>query len=574
MKMKTWKHTALSLVAAGLIVSGTGLGQAESASAQSNPNASYDAQATPSAWNKVPYAKPVWTADLDKLTMDNSYQPPVVTIGGAFYLIKGGVLQARSLDTGKLLWSFGSKLQAGSIQALDNRLYISGQDGAVYQLDAKKGTSKRIYQANKKSAFGQFKVEGNTLYYASSLGLAAVNLASGQEKWRNTDVNGIPMKVGNKLLVHAMESGAITVTTTYAIDEANGKTFWRLPGSHSNLLKIEGEKLYFVNDWPKSDTTKFLVDLDIVDLNSGRVLETKSFVPVKQGEDPMYQYASNFAIDGNDVYVGTKDNEVFKYNLHADPAAVKAEIFQDDGAWIAGPYNGKLIYKNRDNIGLHARKLFDKSYVYFQGLDNPASRVDLIGSGLYVGQTDGEIYALNVATGKALFRYQTEARSYAPFIVAGSKLLVQAEGKLYAFALPAELRKPVSSNGPGTGAFVKAQANLTVNGKAKAFEPSMVTANNRMLVPLRFLVNEIGAKTGYNAQTKQVTVTYRDRSFTLTEGAAFAQATDGSGQTPLTFAPVVLSGSLYVPVSDIGKLLGIQVAWNAGTRTVEVSTTS
>ncbi|SDX62410.1 PQQ-binding-like beta-propeller repeat protein [Paenibacillus sp. CF384] len=567
--MKSWKHTTLTLVAAGLLMSGTA---AATASAQTNPdpNTSYDGQTMPAVSNKVPFAKPIWTIELDKPTIENSYQAPIVIENSIFFTIKGGVLQARTIQTGKLLWSYGTKLQAGAIQLLNGSLYVSGQDGSVYQVAAQTGTAKRIYQANKKSTFSQFKVEGNTLYFASSLGLVSVNLATGHERWRNTDVNSIPVKVGGKLLVLAMESGAITVTTTYAIDEATGKTIWRLAGSHSNVLKVDGEKLYFVNDWPKSDTTKFLVDLDVVDLQTGSVIETKSFVPVKQGEDPMYQYASKLVIEGNDVYVSTKDHQLYHYNLNADPSVVKPEIIQDDGTWIAGPYNGKLIYKNGDNIGLHARKIVDHTPVFYQGLDNPASRVDLIDSGLYVGQTDGEVYALNVATGKALSRYQTSARSFGPFQVEGDKLLVQAEGKLYAFTLPAELRKPISGTGLGTGAFSKAAASLSIDGQLKKFEPSMMTTGNRMLVPLRFLVGEIGATTSYNTQTKQTTVTRGDRSIILAEGAPFA--TVGSRQTPLSFAPVILGGSLYIPVSDIGKLLGVEVKWNGGTRTVEVST--
>ncbi|MBP3964714.1 PQQ-binding-like beta-propeller repeat protein [Paenibacillus lignilyticus] len=567
--MKSWKHTTLALVAAGMIMSSTAVA---AASAQTNPdpNASYDGQEMPAASNKVPFTKPVWTVELDKPTIENSYQAPIVIDNGTFYTIKAGVLQARSIQTGKLVWFNGTKLQAGAIQLQNGSLYVSGQDGAVYQVAAKTGTAKRIYQANKKSTFSQFKVEGNTLYFASSLGLVSVNLATGHEKWRNTDVNSIPAKVGGKLLVMAMESGAITVTTTYAIDEATGKTIWRLAGSHSHVLKVDGEKLYFENDWPKYDTAKFLVELDVVDLQTGKVIDTKSFVPVKQGEDPMYQYATKLVIDGDEVYVSTKDHQVYHYNLNADPSVVKPEIIADEGTWIAGPYNGKLIYKNGDNIGLHARKIVDHSPVYYQGPDNPASRVDLIDSGLYVGQTDGEVYALNVATGKALSRYQTSARSYGPFQVAGDKLLVQAEGKLYAFTLPAELRKPISGTGLGTGAFTKANASLSINGELKKFEPSMMSTSNRMLVPLRFLVSEIGAATSYNAQTKQTTVTRGDRSIILAEGAPFA--TVGGGQTALSYAPVVLGGSLYIPVSDIGKLLGVTVTWNGGTRTVEVST--
>ncbi|MNG08756.1 PQQ enzyme repeat protein [compost metagenome] len=150
---------------------------------------------------------------------------------------------------------------------------------------------------------------------------------------------------------------------------------------------------------------------------------------------------------------------------------------------MAGPYNGKLLFENPEKMGLHARKLFDNASVGYEGINNPISRLDMIDSGLYVGQTDGVIYALNVATGKAIFRYDTGARNYGAFQTAGHTLLVQAEGKLYGFLLPAELAKPLSAQSAAADSFAKAKAKLSIDGEDRAFEPGMMTSANRMFVP-------------------------------------------------------------------------------------------
>jgi len=64
-------------------------------------------------------------------------------------------------------------------------------------------------------------------------------------------------------------------------------------------------------------------------------------------------------------------------------------------------------------------------------------------------------------------------------------------------------------------------------------------------------------------------VTYGTRVFTIADGSPFALI-DGK-QAALSYSPATLNGSLYVPIKDFGDLLGVQVKWNAGKRTVEVT---
>ncbi|AZN38257.1 outer membrane protein assembly factor BamB family protein [Paenibacillus albus] len=567
-KLRT-KHKLLGLLAAALLTTCAAQGAAAQAN---NINTSYSFDSMLSSENKVPGAKPLWTAELDKPTTENREQPALALSNGNLYYVAGGVLHARNAKTGKQLWTYGSKLKSGSAAAVNGSIYVSGQtDNSIYRVDAA-GAGKRVYQLAKTDALTSFSIDGSTLYLTTSKGLVSVNLATGKENWHNTMRGSQFMtRVGHVLLNPSVESGAITYNTWYAVDALTGKTLWQLSGSHSSLLKTEGTKLFLVDDWPKTDSSKYVVDIDVVDLNTGKVMTSKSFVPIKEGTDPLGQYASRIVMDANNLYISTQTGELYNYNFNADQATIQPSVMGDNGSWILGPYDGKMFYRNGNNIGIHARKLADQTAVYYEGLDNPVSRVDVIQSGMFVGQTDGELYALNVTTGKALFRYQTPARNYGQFQVSGSQLLVQAEGKLYAFALPTELTQPLSTSTPES-AYKKAEATLSLGGKSKPVNPGMMTINNRMLVPLRFLSEELGAKVNYDAAAKQAVIALGDHSFTIQAGVPYAEKGTSKEQVALVSPPVVLNSSLYLPISDAGSLLGVKVVWNGGSRTVEVTT--
>ncbi|MGN7360404.1 outer membrane protein assembly factor BamB family protein [Paenibacillus sp. SAF-054] len=567
--MRKW-----TMAAAGLLLAGT-LGSVSTApsawAATSGPNAGYSSPGSESVLkNPVPLVKPAWTAALDAPRESSASNPSAVTTGQErVYYIAGGKLTAKAAATGKTLWSFGTGLGNAALARTDGtKLYVGAKDGSVYRVDASTGQGARIYRAPSGQA-PSISVDGGTLYVFDGGSLISVDLATGKEKWRNQDVKSLPQRVGGTLLAGAVESGAITVYTTYAIDPATGKTLWRLPGDHSGLLQSEGDKLYFQDQWPNVDYVETSANIDEVDVKTGKITASKKFVAMTADGSPVYP-PSKVVMDGNDVYVAVAGKGVFRFNYDADPAVVKPEIIEERREFIAGPYNGKLFFLNDDNRGIHARKIVDRTQVYYNGLDNPASRVDMIESGLFVGQTDGRVYALNVATGQALFRAQTAARSYGAFQVESAMLLVQAEGELQAYPLPAELAKPAAA-GSSVGAFIKSDAKVTLDGKALALPAGtgVMTTDNRMFIPFRSLTEALVAKVNYDGQTKRTTVTYGAHVFSIADGSPFALI-DGK-QVALTYSPATLSGSLYVPIKDFGDLLGVSVKWNGATRTVEVT---
>ncbi|WP_127530442.1 stalk domain-containing protein [Paenibacillus kobensis] len=574
---RRWHKTALSMMAAGfaLVCMTASIAGAEG---KSGTNASYSSWTDFSTWNRVPIAKPVWSADIGQPNADVYAYPAITTTGNTVLYVKQGVLTARSANTGKMLWTYGKKLRPDTILTAGAYAYLYDNEGAIYRVSLKTGRGERFFQLTDSVSKGRkgitglsLSTEDNALYAASAGTLVSIRLTDGKLNWRNDGLETPtpPQRVGDVLLFDTDESGAITVGTTYAIDPSTGKTKWRLAGSHSKLLHADGGELYFQDQWPNPDGGGS-VKLDVASITTGEIVRTLTFPALMDDRTHQYTLFDKIAIDGDDLYIGTNGKGVYRYNLHADPLYAKPALISDYGSWIAGPYNGKLIFSNTGRLGIHAIKWFDSAQVEYEGVNNPISQLDMIDSGLYVGQTDGSVYALNVTTGKALFRYDTGARNYGAFQTTGSTLLVQAEGKLYGFQLPSELVKPISADSAAADSFAKTKAKLSIDGVERAVEPGMMTSANRMFVPFQSLTEAVGAEVTFDAATNQATVTYNNRVFSITQGKSFAITADGQQQ--LSFPPVTLNGNLYVPLKDFGQLLGIQVEWNASSHTVEIKT--
>ncbi|SDT54147.1 PQQ enzyme repeat-containing protein [Paenibacillaceae bacterium GAS479] len=561
----------IGMLAASVALTSAGSLDTASASANKNSGPSFTLQSTFNTDNKVPIATPLWSAEIDKRTSEDRLLVPSVVGDKNVYYIKSGKLIARSIETGKTLWLFGSGLRPASVVTSGNFVYVGNSNGVVYKVNQSTGKGTQIYQSKDKTmAF--MKVDAGMLYVFSESSLTSINLASGKLKWTVDSDNagrGEIIFLDDMLLISTLESGATMMNTFYAIDKATGKSLWRLGGSHDKLLKADGDRLYFRNDWPFNGFSTHAAQIDIINKKTGKEIGSRGYVENNPNIDPSQQWAQDVTIEGAEIYIVTKENQVYSYNLADNPDEVEAVTVGDAGSYLTGPYNGKFFFQNdTNNLGFHGRKLVDQSYVYYEGLDNPASQVNFIDSGMYVGQTDGEIYALNVSTGNAKFRFQTSSRNYAPFQVAGKTLIVQTEDKLYGFRLPDELLEPIGSGIEGE--FKKVQAGLMINGKKKELKTDMLTFNNRMFVPMRLLMQEIGAEVSYDAASKKVKITYGTEIVTLTENSK--TATKAGNNIPISYGPKTLNGILYAPIGDLDKLLEIDVEWHQKQRIIAVTT--
>ncbi len=112
--------------------------------------------------------------------------------------------------------------------------------------------------------------------------------------------------------------------------------------------------------------------------------------------------------------------------------------------------------------------------------------------------------------------------------------------------------------------------NVSVNGVAVQFHGvGAQSVNGRVLVPLRCVLEQMGAFVGWDAPNRTVIAQRGDRDVVLPIGSKTAKV---NGQEVLLDVPaVVMAGTTMVPLRFVGEALGADVKWNAAMRMVEIT---
>ncbi|MDO4563583.1 MAG: flavodoxin, partial [Clostridia bacterium] len=114
---------------------------------------------------------------------------------------------------------------------------------------------------------------------------------------------------------------------------------------------------------------------------------------------------------------------------------------------------------------------------------------------------------------------------------------------------------------------------MTVNGIEKEIDPGRGTApilrNNRTLLPVRAIVEEMGGTVGWKEETQEVTLSYGNDTILLAIGSETAYL-NGEAKA-LDVAPVVLNYRTLLPIRFIAEWFGFGVVWNGEEQTVTVS---
>jgi hypothetical protein len=107
-----------------------------------------------------------------------------------------------------------------------------------------------------------------------------------------------------------------------------------------------------------------------------------------------------------------------------------------------------------------------------------------------------------------------------------------------------------------------------VNGAEYALEAPPVLVGDRILVPIRFIGEHLGAQVEWVDAQKKVVYRKDGRAIELVLDQALAWV-DGQ-ETPLDSAPMVTEGRTMVPLRWAGEQLGASVHWDAASRTVYI----
>ncbi|MGV3615439.1 MAG: copper amine oxidase N-terminal domain-containing protein [Fimbriimonas sp.] len=117
---------------------------------------------------------------------------------------------------------------------------------------------------------------------------------------------------------------------------------------------------------------------------------------------------------------------------------------------------------------------------------------------------------------------------------------------------------------------VEVKARVIVDGKVVGFEgQGPVALDRRLYVPMRGVLERIGATVTYDAASRTVTASANERSITLPlEGSQ--GVVDGRS---MRFAerPIVMNDRVLVPLRLLSEALGASVEWSAKDMTVKIT---
>ena len=111
------------------------------------------------------------------------------------------------------------------------------------------------------------------------------------------------------------------------------------------------------------------------------------------------------------------------------------------------------------------------------------------------------------------------------------------------------------------------EISVTVGGEKLVFEDQKpVIINGRTLIPVRSVMEALGAQVEWRDEEKSAVVTKGDVALTLVIGENTMRV--GSDEMPLDAAPMILNGRTILPIRAVAEAFGARVQWDEGTKTV------
>ena len=336
---------------------------------------------------------------------------PAVASGIVYFGSYDSYFYAVDAATGQLKWKFqsaGEKRYAGkhlhhlepaaetmpdpwdfylSSPAVWNAaVYFGSGDGNVYALDANSGALKWKFQTGDVVHSSPAVADG-TLYIGSwDTYLYALDAVSGKEKWRfktgdDPDLHNHVGIQSSPAVMNGVVYFGCRDANVYAVDAATGKQKWSFPNEGSwvnNSPAVHEGKIYFGTSIPGI--------LHALDANTGAPLfQLPTGTPV----------FSSMAIAGGILYMGNFAGKLTAIDLGTQKTAW---VFETDGAKKNAPAltnaDGGLKFEAvfpspnlfYDDMVIAVGKLFTMGTI----LASPV----VVGDVVYVGSTDGNVYAL------------------------------------------------------------------------------------------------------------------------------------------------------------------------------------
>lgn len=335
---------------------------------------------------------------------------PAVAKGLVYFGSYDGRFYAVSADTGKLRWRFETggerRFEAKGLHGVqpksqtiadpfdvflsspvvaEGAVFFGSGDGNVYALDAASGLLRWKFQTGDVVHASPAYSEG-VLYFGSwDSFFYALDAATGREKWR--------FKGGEDPFIHnqvgfqsspAVAGGVVYAgcrdSNLYAIDAATGKEKWRFNNEGSWVVAspaVAQGKVVFAT----SDSSL----LHVVDAGSGK--------PLLRQDVKAYVFSSP-TVAGDVVYVGVLNGTLEARDLNTGQLLwdFKTDASQQNRGWVLTAdrkFNGPMLFYSRWRETPLAA--VERQFSIGSFFSTPL----VVGSMVYIGSADGNLYALS-----------------------------------------------------------------------------------------------------------------------------------------------------------------------------------
>jgi len=536
--------------------------------------------------------KLAWQYEVQFASEISAYGGGVLLVGTTASLV-----YALNATTGTLMWT---SMKVGSAQ--QHGLYYNGcfYEGAatqtmtcwnattgqkLWEYDCTAALGTRAYMAyNAAAGYGRIYMDNDA---SNPHGwVCCWDALTGSLLWKQTAYYTIsystPVLAGGKLYTETCDAASTRVEAGLSMpgyrftcfDAYTGEELWSIPQefatptiAYGNLYGIYGGILYCIGT-PTTGTTPWSFGYEGSDLSQERVSTGQAGPTDLSYPRWVFQtgakVSSSAAVANGKVYIGSDDHNWYCLNAYTGQ-----EIWNFTTAWTVGAsaavVNG-VMYTGADDGNIYALDantgaviwktsaggLFTH-YIEPQELQQRSSPI-IIGSSLYVGAMDGNLYCLNIANGNVQWTYKTAGPIFGSPVYSNGAIYI-CSGDTYMYAL---------NSATGTFMWKSIPLNLDVgiysatgaSGNSILFnDGTPVVVNGLVYVACgvtmgvlspaskyQWLINGVGP--GYTSPGGADGGSLRLAAFNQTTGASVWNQTL-AGNSGSTWIPTYYNGQLY-----------------------------
>lgn len=117
--------------------------------------------------------------------------------------------------------------------------------------------------------------------------------------------------------------------------------------------------------------------------------------------------------------------------------------------------------------------------------------------------------------------------------------------------------------------YAAEDVRVLYNNEMVHFEVAPIIRDDRTFVPVRFVLERIEAKVGWDGERREVTIEQGDNRVVLTIGSKLVSVNGSISQ--IDVAPFLHNDRTMVPLRFVSEVFGFQVGWDGTTRTVSLT---